>query len=245
MAGLVGLVVDTDRTSPKGWEQPHFTMTDWSVIIAQMPRMAAKDRDALGEARRDQILEAAVRLWLRGGFDSTSVEAIAREAGLGKGTVYLYFPAKEAILDEAVRRYSLLSAVDELTRLLEDSPPEQAIPRIVSGLWATLRARAPLIGLVLREVPRRPDNARTFTEKVVLPTNRLLADYLDSGVASGSVRSMDTFVAARALVGMLLVFLLTQEVFGAHTLAPLSDESITRTVTDLFLHGVCTAVKSG
>jgi AcrR family transcriptional regulator len=209
-----------------------------------MPRIAAKDRDALGEARRDQILEAAIRLWLRGGFDTTSVEAIAREAGLGKGTLYLYFPTKDAILDAAVRRYSLLSAVDELTRL-EASPPREAIPRLVSGLWATLRARAPLIGLVLREVPRRPDNARTFTEKVVLPTNRLLADYLDSGVASGTLRSLDTFVAARALVGMLIVFLLTQEVLGGKALSPLSDETITDTVTDLFLHGVCASGNHG
>jgi AcrR family transcriptional regulator len=219
-------------------------MTDWSVIIAPMPRMAAKDRDALGETRRDQILEAAIRLWLRGGFDATSVEAIAREAGLGKGTVYLYFPTKDAILDEAVRRYSLLSTLGELTHLLEAAPPEKAIPGIVAGLWTTLRERAPLIGLVLREVPLRPENARTFLEKVVLPTNRLLADYLEAGVASGDLRPLNTFVAARALVGMLVVFLLTQEVFGGRALSPLSDEAITETVTDLFLHGACAAVKN-
>jgi AcrR family transcriptional regulator len=210
-----------------------------------MPRVAARDRDALGEARRDQILQAAIRLWLRRGFEATSVEAIAREAGLGKGTVYLYFATKDAILDEAVRRYSLLTEVGELTQLLEDAPPEEAIPRIVSGLWATLCDRAPLIGLVLREVPLRPDNARTFIEKVVLPTNRLLGNYLESWAASGALRPLNTFVAARALVGMLVVFLLTQEVFGGRTLSPLSDEAITTTVTDLFLHGACASVKEG
>ncbi len=219
-------------------------MTDWSVTLVAVPRMAAKDRDALCETRRDQILEAAVRLWLRGGFDATSVEAIAREAGLGKGTVYLYFPTKDAILDEAVRRYSLLSAVGELTQLLEAAPPETAIAGIVSGLWTTLRERAGIIGLVLRELPVRPDNARMFIEKVVLPTNRLLADYLDAGVASGAVRPLNTFVAARALVGMLVIFLLTQEVFGGRALSPLSDEAITTTVTDLFLHGACASVKN-
>ena len=199
--------------------------------------MALKERDALGEARRNQILEAAVRLWLRGGFDATSVEAIAREAGLGKGTLYLYFPTKDAILDEAVRRYSLLPVVGELTRWMETAPPEEAIAGIVSGLWTRLRERSGLIGLVLREIPLRTENARTFVEKVVLPTNRLLADSLDSGVASGTLRPLNSFVAARALVGMLLVFLLTQEVFGGREISPLSDEAITTTVTELFLHG--------
>jgi len=218
-------------------------MTDQSVIILAMPRVAAKDREALSETRRDQILEAAIRLWLQDGFAATSVEAIAREAGLGKGTVYLYFPTKDAILDQAVRRYSLLSAVNELTQLLETAPPESAIPSLVSGLWTTLRERAGIIGLVLRELPLRPDNARMFLEKVVLPTNRRLADYLDAGVASGALRPLDTFVAARALVGMLVIFLLTQEVLGGRALSPLPNEAITATVTDLFLHGACARVK--
>jgi len=206
--------------------------------------MAEEKRHALCEARRGQILEAALRLWLRGGFDATSVEAIAQEAGLAKGTLYLYYPTKDAILDELVGRYSLLPAVDELTRLLEAAPLENGIAGIVSGLWEALRERAGLVGLVLREVPLRPDTARVFIQKVVLPTNRRLAQYLDRAVASGALRPLDSFVAARALVGMLLVFLLTQELFAGRELSPLSDEVITQTVTDLFLHGASALQKN-
>jgi AcrR family transcriptional regulator len=203
-----------------------------------MVRMAAEERDALGEARRAQIVEAAARLWLRDGFDATSVEAIARAAGLAKGTVYLYFPSKEALLDDAVRRYSLVPAFEALSRELAGTPPEQAIPRIARELWRRLREQAPLVRLMLRELPQRPDTARAFLEKVVLPANRLFAGYLDAGVAAGALRPLDTFVAARALVGMLMIFLLTQELYGGRALAPLADESITDTVADVFLRGV-------
>lgn len=200
--------------------------------------MAAEERDALGEARRAQIVEAAAGLWLRHGFDATSVEAIARAAGLAKGTVYLYFPSKEALLDEAVRRYSLVPAFEELAGRLAGAPPEQAIPRLARELWARLRQHAPLVGLMLRELPQRPDTAHAFLEKVVLPANRLFAGYLDAGVAAGALRPLDTFVAARALVGMLMIFLLTQELYGGRTLAPLEDDAITDTVADVFLRGV-------
>jgi AcrR family transcriptional regulator len=201
-------------------------------------RLAAAERDALGEARRTQIVEAAARLWLEDGFDATSVEAIARAAGLAKGTVYLYFPSKEALLDEAVRRYSLVPAFEALTRELAGIPPETAIPRIARELWRRLTEHAPLVRLMLRELPRRPDTARAFLEKVVLPANRAFAGWLDAGVAAGAVRPLDTFVAARALVGMLMIFLLTQELYGGRALAPLRDDSITDTVADVFLHGV-------
>jgi AcrR family transcriptional regulator len=203
-----------------------------------MPRVAAARKEALGESRRSQILEAAVRLWLRAGFDATSVEAVAREAGLAKGTVYLYFPSKEALLEEAVRRYSLVPVMGELAGALASRPIEEAIPLLVAELWRRLAANAPLVGLLFQELPRRPDLARAFLEKAVLPTNRLLAAFLERGIAEGRLRPVDPFVAGRALVGMLMIFLLTQEVFGGRDIAPLADDAITGTAAELFLHGV-------
>jgi AcrR family transcriptional regulator len=203
-----------------------------------MARIAADQRDELSEARRSQILEAALRLWLRHGFDATAVDAIAREAGLAKGTVYLYFPSKEALLEEALRRYSLVPAMAELAAELEGRAFEQAIPIIARELWRRLRANAPLVGLLFQELPRRPELARAFLEKAVLPTNRLFAAFLERGIAAGTLRRVDAFVAARALVGMLMIFLLTQEIFGGRDVAPIADDAVPETAAELFLHGV-------
>ena len=203
-----------------------------------MPRVAAAQRDALEESRRTQIVEAAVRLWLQRGFDATAVEAIAREAGLAKGTVYLYFPSKEALLEEAVRRHSLLPAMSELANGLADRPFEEAVPLVARELWQRLKANAPLIGLLFQELPRRPDLARAFLERAVLPTNRLFAAFLARGIAAGELRAVDPLVAGRALVGMLMIFLLTQEVFGGRDLVPIADDAITDTAAELFLRGV-------
>src|SRR5215471_2618021 len=58
------------------------------------------------QQRRDAILEAARTVFARKGYSSTGVEDIAEQAGIGKGTLYLYFPSKEqiylaALLEEA------------------------------------------------------------------------------------------------------------------------------------------------
>jgi hypothetical protein len=137
-----------------------------------------------------------------------------------------------------VRRYSLLPAVEELGRGLAGASLEAAIPRIARELFHRLREHAPLLALLLRELPQRPVAARAFFERVVLPTNRLFAAQLDAGVVAGALRPLDTFVAARALVGMLMIFVLTQELYGGRELAPLADDVITDTVAEVFLRGV-------
>src|SRR5688572_28918040 len=112
-----------------------------------MARVAAARREEHEELRRTQILEAALAVFSREGFHATRVEAIAREAGLAKGTIYLYFPTKEAILSAAVERFSLLPALSDLTDQLADELPERAIPALCAALWARLRDRAPILAL--------------------------------------------------------------------------------------------------
>lgn len=63
-------------------------------------------RKESGEHRRTSILHAARTVFARNGYANTVVEDIAVEAGIGKGTLYLYFPSKEqiylaALLDDA------------------------------------------------------------------------------------------------------------------------------------------------
>ena len=56
------------------------------------------------EERREAILESATMLFSERGFQNTDVQAIADAIGLGKGTLYLYFPSKEALFFAAVNR---------------------------------------------------------------------------------------------------------------------------------------------
>ena len=64
------------------------------------------NRKVATEQRRSAILQAARTVFARQGYAYTVVEDIANQAGLGKGTLYLYFPSKEqiylaALLEEA------------------------------------------------------------------------------------------------------------------------------------------------
>ena len=54
------------------------------------------------DLRQRQLLDAALRVFARDGFDGASVASIADEAGVAKGSVYLYFDSKEALAGDLV-----------------------------------------------------------------------------------------------------------------------------------------------
>jgi AcrR family transcriptional regulator len=60
--------------------------------------------DRKKEETKQKILAAAMKLFREQGFDAVSMETIAETVDIAKGTLYNYFPVKEAILDEYIRR---------------------------------------------------------------------------------------------------------------------------------------------
>jgi AcrR family transcriptional regulator len=77
------------------------------------------------QRNRDRLLEVAVRAFSHDGPDVT-LDAIAREAGVGIGTLYRHFPTREALVDAAYRK-ELYRLCDSAQRLLKRQPPEQAL----------------------------------------------------------------------------------------------------------------------
>ncbi|HEY3630069.1 MAG TPA: TetR family transcriptional regulator [Jatrophihabitantaceae bacterium] len=77
------------------------------------------------QRNRDRLLEVAVRAFSHDGPDVT-LDAIAREAEVGIGTLYRHFPTREALVDAAYRN-ELYRLCDSAQRLLKRQPPERAL----------------------------------------------------------------------------------------------------------------------
>ncbi|MFB6285712.1 MAG: TetR/AcrR family transcriptional regulator [Candidatus Bipolaricaulia bacterium] len=112
--------------------------------------------------RTQRILEAALRVFAREGLRPATIEAIAGEAQLGKGTIYYYFSSKEALLEELVANLS-----DEYFRGLLAGASGHATPLaiaqgIVERLIEHYRGKPELfrvIHMVLGEPEPRPQKA--------------------------------------------------------------------------------------
>jgi AcrR family transcriptional regulator len=207
-----------------------------------MPRVAAAKHDEYAEARRDQILEAALHLFSRKGFAESSVDEIAAEAGLGKATLYLYFPSKEILLQKLVDRFRLAPDLADLIDSIRDLPPARGIPTLVEGIWRQIKENKEVAHVLVREVFSNPERARLYTEQVRLPGRNLLGAYFETWMKRGKIKRGNAEAMAQCLFGMLWYFLQSQELMGGKELAPVSDETICSTVTRIFLTGAATGV---
>jgi AcrR family transcriptional regulator len=75
--------------------------------------MQRTKHEVVAQFRQGEILQAACRVFARNGFEATTVDAVAAEAGLAKGTLYLYFKSKLDIYIAALQEE--LEALDQLT----------------------------------------------------------------------------------------------------------------------------------
>jgi AcrR family transcriptional regulator len=96
---------------------------------------SAVRRDREKQERRTAIVAAAERVIIARGFAEASMDGIAREAGLAAGTVYLYFPNKEALFQELLgsRIRGLNEAVSVETGV--PRPFAQALPAVVQAMF--------------------------------------------------------------------------------------------------------------
>ncbi|HEX2570707.1 MAG TPA: TetR/AcrR family transcriptional regulator [Polyangia bacterium] len=108
-------------------------------------------RPKLGEDTRDRILDALDDLLAHYGYKKTAIEDVARAAGIGKGTVYLFFPSKEELVLSSIDRIFLRV----LARLRGIAESEAAAPRRIEEM---------LIGRVLFRHEAAEKHARAIDE---------------------------------------------------------------------------------
>lgn len=206
-----------------------------------MAKIAASERDAFYEARREALAQVALELWAERGFDQTSVATIAGEAGISKGTFYLYFESKDALLLEVLRRNSLVPDVLALIDDLQSRSLEEAVHGFVRGAWRHLCEHRDLVLVALRELPTHLEQAQQFVERVMVPGNAALAGYLESRIDPHRAREISPLICVRALIGMVVLVFVTQEILGAGRFLPVPEEELTHTLAELFLRGVAPA----
>lgn len=108
------------------------------------------DGRAVPGSTREEILDHAVQLFSRGGYDSTSVREIAEATGIQKASLYHHYPSKEAILVAIHDRYMEMVLERAEGRQAEESPAER-IRGYIEDLMVLMRDYRPYVEVFLRE----------------------------------------------------------------------------------------------
>ena len=151
------------------------------------------------QQNQERLLDVAARAFAREGT-GTSLKAIAKDAGVGIGTLYRRFPTRENLV-EAVYRNEVAGLCAAAPQLLADQPPLAAL-RAWMGRFVDLMATKHGMGDALRAVLGSEDD-RMRTRHLLRDALALL---LDAGVAGDVVRAgLDPYDVLLALGGLTMI----------------------------------------
>ncbi len=205
-------------------------------------RGPGRPRDAaLPERRRREILEIATRRFAQHGYAATDVQFVADELGVGKGTIYRYFPSKEELFLAAVDRgmQQLKASIDQAA-----DQATSAIERVELGVKAYLEyfdQHPHVIELIIQERSSFRDRKRPtyFLHKDanIGPWNKLFAKLIDDGI----IRQVPVERITEVISDLLYGTIFTNHFAGRKK----SLASQCEDVLDILLHGLLHKKKRG
>lgn len=194
-------------------------------------------RKQAANRRREEILQAAVRLFCERGYEGTTIREIANELGVAEGLLYHYFTSKSELVAECWRRHQWHGRLSSIVRSAGQRPVEDVIHNLLRehlrviyehGSAFRMHAAEMLRDGALAELSQRfDDDART-----------VIAAYISQNQARGRIRSdLDPHVITGALMGMVVTFFVVHGRKEAPEWERLSDH-MAANASMLIVHGI-------
>lgn len=176
-----------------------------------------------GQKKKEQILNAMQELMNETSADSISVSDIARKAGIGKGSIYYYFPSKNDIIEAVIER-SYFRILDEGRELAQAEGIDvfkklEIIYRACLNSSLELKRQEASSSFLLQQ-----QNAfihQKFYQILITKMEPILADIMRQGIQEGKIRCRYPEETARIILMVLTVTL-------DNTVAPVEDEQLAR-----------------
>ncbi|WP_395459513.1 TetR/AcrR family transcriptional regulator [Azospirillum melinis] len=181
--------------------------------------------------RREVILNAAAELFAGRDYASVQVEEVAKRAGVGKATLYRYFPSKEELYLESLER--ALGGLEH--KLNAELAPQQVaasvrLSAMVSALVDTLSEQLQTLKLLGGDQSDLADRTRRILRRRSQRTATALQQVLADGMASGEFRKIDLEVVPLLIIGMVRG--------GIMQLGDRPREALERSVIDILMSGI-------
>ena len=214
-----------------------------AISPTRSPAPATRQRRK--EARPQELLDAALDLFVEKGFAATRSEEVAARAGVSKGTLYLYYPSKEDLL-KAVVRHNVVNQIAEGTDFIRQfAGPTSELLATVLRLWWERMGDTPAAGVVklmMSEARNFPDIAQFYVDEVIEPSHAMLAQMLRRGIDRGEFRAVDVTEVVHVLVAPLLFLVMNKHSLAACAVGGMPDpKRLIEAQIDLALHGLAPA----
>lgn len=183
------------------------------------------------EKRRHEIFHQVVNIFLKKGFQETSMREIAEAAGLGKSTLYDYFKTKEDILVYFFED-QLSDMTEEAQRIaMQNLPADKRLRQVMETYIENLQANKSLFLRMSFESQRLKAESQKQIQDKRHAYQDMVRALIDEGIREGVFRKVNSLLAARMLVsGMAPI------VFGSRFTG--TPQEMLKDTLDIFFKGI-------
>ena len=192
------------------------------------------------EDRRQQIMDIAMTLFARQGFEGTTTREIARSAGVNEAIIFRHFPSKEdlywAIIQRKCQSAGRAQMIGE--KIAAGESDLAIFSSIAENMLTRNRNDSDITRLLLFTALERHELSNEFFSGYVAQQYEMLADYIRRRIADGAFRAVDATLAARGFLGMVIYHYLIQELFGGRKQQEFDPRETGRILAEIWLRGV-------
>lgn len=192
--------------------------------------------------RRQQIMQVAMGLFARQGFNGTTTRQIADQAGVNEAIVFRHFPRKEDLYWSVIQNKCRLGSrrkhlEDQLRQGGEDRKTLEGIAEeILRRNWAD----PGMSRLLFFSALENHRLSHRFFRTYIAERYEALAEHIRGRIRAGAFRRVDPLLAARGFLGMVVYHFLIQELFGGKRYQRFDPRHVAATLTDIWLEGMLT-----
>lgn len=193
---------------------------------------------AKGQETKARIVEAALNLFSRQGYNGTTTRQIAKQAGIAEGTLFRYFPNKKSLL-QSILEPLLIETLPELFTAVETMSFTQAIELIVKKRLKLIEDNWPLFKVIFFEAAYQPDLRQQIVREVVFPMIKAIEPLFQVRMKQGEIRQMNIHVAMQVVAGIIATMLFYKNVIrplpGSYQV---QDEQLIKEILKIYYEGV-------
>ena len=193
------------------------------------------------ELRKKQILNVAVRLFSQKGFSGTKTKEIAKKAGISEAMIFRYFDKKEklysAIINEKIGDGEKKETFFPI-EAAEKKEDLKVFEMIALQLIEENEKDSAFMRLLLFSALEKHKLSEIFIQNYMLKLFMLFSNYIKKRIKDNAFIKVNPEIAVRGFIGMILHYIITQEIFGGKELMRFSKEDVATTFAAIFLSGI-------
>jgi len=193
-----------------------------------------------GTDRRHQLLEAALEIFARKGFEGTTTKEVAAAAGVTEAIIFRHFPTKQAlytaVLDQHVESAAVQDWLSEIKSWMEQNNDAEVLRSIARVILRAYRTDTRYERVLLYAALEGHELGLAHNRQLAAPIYELLCDYFARRQKGGAVAGLHPGAIIGAIAGMTKNHAMMTQMFGFS--AGVSDEEVVENFVHIMINGI-------